>query len=136
MFLRGGYGLPAEYRIDDASNTVLSRAWGRLTDEDLLDHQQRLHADPAFRRDMQELFDLYDVEEVELTTDGIRAFAAATRFDERARRAFVVRQPAMFGLARMLQILTEDVVPDTVVQMDDHARAREWLGIQVGGKEK
>jgi len=78
---------------------------------------------------MNQLFDFWEVSEVQLSGAGVRAFASSTSFSEKARRVLVVRQPVMYGLARMAQILTEDVVPDTVVQRDDLEPACEWLGV-------
>jgi len=121
--------MPADFRIHPEHGFVFSRAWGELTDQDLLDHQSCLRSHPDFRPDMNQLFDFWDVSDVRVSSSGIRAYADSTPFSEKARRALVVRQPVMYGLARMLQMLTENVVPDTVVQRNNVQAACEWLGI-------
>jgi hypothetical protein len=57
--------MPADYTIDAARQFVYSRGWGALTDEDLLDHQQRLALDPRFHSNYCQLIDFLGVTSVD-----------------------------------------------------------------------
>jgi hypothetical protein len=128
--------VPADYEIDVAAGTVFSRAWGVLTDGDLLAHQRRLRKDPAFQPSMRQLFDFREVTEVQVTGDGVRTLASANKFGKGARRAFVVKPgaDAMFGLLRMFQILTTMDQDELRVQFDAIDSARNWLGLGDGDR--
>lgn len=121
--------MPADYRIDRQRGVVLSRAWGILTDGDLLDHQQRLRSDPHFTPSLNQLFEFQDVVEIRVTAGGIRLLADRNPFGQGSRRAFTVLATAMFGLLRMFEILTSEHPDDLRVQFNNVQGAREWLGI-------
>lgn len=123
--------MPAEYRIDRELGVVLSRAWGVLTDGDLLDHQRRLLEDPRFDSSLNQLFDFLEVDDVQVTSSGIRVLADRSPFREGSRRAFSIKPgaAAMYGLMRMFQILTSDYPDELRVQFNDLAKARVWLGM-------
>lgn len=128
--------MPAEHVIDAEAGVVYSRAWGVLTDDDLLDHQRRVRDDPDFRPGLNQLFDFYDVSEVAVTPAGIRTLAERNPFGDGARRAFTVRPGAlaMFGLLRMFELLTSEHPDELRVQFDDVRMARQWLGLANEGE--
>jgi hypothetical protein len=98
-----GY-MPADYTIDAARQFVYSRGWGVLTDEDLLDHQQRLALDPRFHSHFCQLIDFLGVTSVDaVTANGVRAVARRHLYGPGARRAIVAPDLALFGLARMFE---------------------------------
>ncbi len=127
--------MPADYVIDVDAGAVISRAWGVLTDFDLLDHQRRLGADPAFKPGFNQLFNFSDVTLVELTAEGIRTLAERNLFRAGARRAFLVHPGAltMFGLLRMFEILTSQYPDELRVEFNHVDAAREWLGLPPSG---
>jgi len=121
----------AEHYIDEKLGIVFSRAWGVLTDEDLLQHQRRLRVDTSFHPALNQLFDFYDVTAVEVSGLGIRTLADRNPFGAGARRAFVVRREslALYGLLRMFQALTSEHPDELRVQFEDVSQAQCWLGI-------
>jgi hypothetical protein len=123
--------MPAEYLIDRKLCVVFSRAWGVLTDTDLLEHQRRLGQDPQFEPSLNQIFDFLGVTVVEVTPMGIRTLAERTLFGAGARRAFVVHPGAMamFGLMRMFEILTSEHPDELRVQFDHVKKAQQWIGI-------
>jgi hypothetical protein len=121
--------VPAAYTIDPNQRVVYSRAWGILTDGDLLGHQSRLKADPAFDPSFNQLFDFRTVTEARLTSDGVHHLARRNAFGLHSRRAFVVLSPEMYGMMRMFEILTSDDPDELRVQFSDLAEAYRWLGI-------
>ena len=54
--------MPISYEIDSVRRLVLATATGVLTDEDVLQHKQRLAKDPDFRPGMRELSDVRAIE--------------------------------------------------------------------------
>ena len=123
--------MPAEYHIDKKSNAVFSKAWGTLSDSDLLEHQRLITNDPAFTPDLNQLFNLMEVARIALTSEGIRLLASRDPFGMDAKRAFVIAPGAMevFGMMRMFQILTDEHPDELRVQFDHIGEARSWLGL-------
>ncbi len=121
--------MPAAYCIDPDRRIVFSRAWGVLTDDDLMDHQFRLRSDPAFRPDFNQLFDFLGVTDAQITPEGVRQLARRNAFGHQARRAFVVLSPLMYGMMRMFEILTSDDPDELRVQVNNIQSAYAWLGI-------
>lgn len=123
--------MPADYEIDLDRGVVFSRASGVLTDQDLLDHHDRLSGDPDFDPSMHHFFDLEEVEEVDVSPRGIRALAQRSPFGPDSRRALVVDpdRPALFGMLRMYEAWCEQHPDDMRVQYDHTGEARRWLGI-------
>lgn len=125
--------MPAAYTIDPVRRVVFSRAWGILTDEDLLEHQRQLKADPAFDPSFNQLFDFRCVTESQLTGEGVRQLARRNAFGAHAKRVFVVLSPVMYGMMRMFEILTSDDPDELQVQVSQIDEAYQWLGIAEGG---
>jgi len=123
--------MPAEYHIDKELGVLFSKAWGTLSDSDLLEHQRLITSDPAFTADLHQLFTLMEVTEVALTSGGIRLLASRDPFGVGSKRAFIVTPGAMvvFGMMRMFQILTDEHPDELRVQFDHIGKARSWLGL-------
>ncbi len=123
--------MPVEYDIDKELNMLFSKALGRLVDSDLIEHQRLITNDPAFVPDLHQLFDLREVTDVALTTEGIRLLASRNPFGVGAKRAFIVAPGAMvvFGMLRMFQIFTDEFHDELRVQFDHIGEARSWLGL-------
>lgn len=121
--------MPADYEIETKAGVVHSRAWGSLTDEDLLDHHRRLEDDPDFDPSWNHYFDFEGVEEADLSAEGIRTLAGRSPFSEASRRALVVDpdRPALFGMLRMYEAWCEQHPDDMRVQYNHSGKARRWI---------
>lgn len=120
--------MPADFQIAAEYNVVVSRGWGRLSDDDLIAHQGQLAGNPQFQPDYNQLFNFMDVQDIAITPGGIHRFATLDPFGRTSRRAFVVLKSAMYGFALMAEIvLAKD--PALRVQFDDIEKACGWLGI-------
>lgn len=101
--------MPISYRIDPERQLILTRAWGVLTDAELLAHKDRLLHDAAFDPGMPELSDVRAIERLDVTTVGVKAMVAHdTAHSERRsghRLALVVPTDEAFGMARMYQLM-------------------------------
>jgi hypothetical protein len=100
--------MPCAYTIDLARSLVLSRGWGAVADRELLAHVRALTADPRFARNFHQLIDLRDVTDVQITASCIREMVRLNPFGAGARRAVVVTNDVVFGMARMYQILSDE----------------------------
>ena len=120
--------MPCGYTIDLAQSLVLSRGWGLVTDRELLAHVHALTADPRFARSFRQLVDLRDVTDVQVTASTIREMVKLNPFGAGARRAVVVTNDVVFGMARMYQILTDESPDELRIfrKVDD---ALQWLWI-------
>jgi hypothetical protein len=96
--------MPADYTIDVKRQLVHSRAWGHVTDTDLLEHQRRLALDPRFHPDFSQLWDLLAVTNHDaVTVNGVRDVAQRHLFGPHSRRAIVAADLGSFGMARMFE---------------------------------
>lgn len=92
------------YEIDDAGGLIRFRFHGPVSDAEAFAADEALRGDPAFRPDLDQLVDMSDAEETELTPAGIRELTERPpAFSARSRRAIVVRGDLGFGLARVFQ---------------------------------
>jgi hypothetical protein len=121
--------MPISYSIDPERRLVLTKAWGVLTDNDLLQHKENLARDPAFSVGMRELSDVREIQRLDVTSTGVRAMVAHD--DRRAhqsaqhRMALVVPNDEVFGMARMYQTMG---APDNPVRIFRNLQLAEaWL---------
>ena len=119
--------MPFAYVIDLERGILFTRAWGRFTDDDVLEHQRRKKVDPDFDPGYRELVDLSQVEEFELTVDGILEIVANDNWGNKARRAFISPTDVIFGMARMYETLL-DGAPQEVAVFRTVSEAWQWLG--------
>lgn len=120
--------MPHAYVLDEAHSLVLSRAWGALTDQELLSHLTTFANDPRFRPTFHQLADLREVTNLAVTSSGIRYQVRESPFAAGSQRALVVSSDVAFGMARMFQILHDESAGDVEVfrNLDD---ALAWLGL-------
>jgi len=95
------------YVILEPRQLVCSRATGALTDEDLFEFMGRLRADPQFRSDFCHLADFRSVTALEITAAGVRRVSEIAPFGPGSRRALVAESEAIFGMARMYELVSE-----------------------------
>jgi hypothetical protein len=126
--------MPASYRIDVRSGVVFTVFEGRVTNEELLEYQQRLAADQDFRPTMNNVIDTRGVTDVSVTVLGLRIAATPSIFAPGSRRAIIASgtSPAYRygeGYLRMFEALRhqsgEDIKFFSTVE-DVH----RWLGLK------
>jgi hypothetical protein len=120
--------MPCGYTIDMARSLVLSRGWGVVMEREILAHVRALIADPRFGRNFHQLLDMRDVTNLQFTASSVREMVRLNPFGAGARRAVVVTNDIVFGMARMYQILADESPDELQIfrKMDD---ALQWLGI-------
>ena len=118
--------MPASYQIDTSVRVIFSKAEGRLTDADLLAHHKKLRADPAFDWAFDQIYDLRDVTEIDVSDDTIRQLAERQPFLPSVQRAFVAESESARELAQKYFDYA-GVDPEQARTFTDMDDARRWL---------
>jgi len=128
---RDGSGdfVPADYKIDKARRFVLSTGTGLLSKEDVLDHMDRISADPDFDPTFSQLLDFTKVTEVGFGPEEVRQFAERNIFSSRSRRAFLVQNDLHYGLARMFEIHRELKGETGIAVFRSMEDAMDWIAV-------
>jgi len=72
--------MPTNYRIDKTLGMIFSSASGVVTDDDLRGHQRAVLADPGFDPRFSQIWDFERVEEVEVSSEALRALAESKSY--------------------------------------------------------
>jgi hypothetical protein len=121
--------MPSAYKIDKERRLVTSSAWGVVTPQDVFSHQQKITADPEFVPTYSQLLDFTRTTKLEFTAADVKAFAARRIFAASAKRAIVVPDMELFGLAWMFEILRDAKGDEGIRVFTKIEEAREWLGV-------
>ena len=113
--------------IDKQRQLIRTFAEGRVTFDDVKEHQDRLLADPDFDASFDQLIDTTTVSKFEISADEARVLATRRIFSLDSRRAFVATEPHVFGLARMMEIYREDIEYAEVEVFYSMDEALKWL---------
>jgi hypothetical protein len=133
--------MPADFELMPRTRTVYTRAWGALTDADLLGHMARITAlfkAGAVDSDWAQLIDFSAVENMDgVSTAGVRQVAEGNPWPRYAVRVCIVGSDEQFGLVRMYQALGDPKTDDlgifrSAADADAYiARERARLGIAI-----
>jgi len=119
--------VPVSYAIDTKQKLVTTTLRGVVTDDEVLDHNRRLRADPAFDPGYWQLVHMTEITESRVTTNLINETSADQFFDPGTRRAFVASTDSIFGMARKFALQAE-AEGQTIEVFRDLHKAKEWLG--------
>jgi hypothetical protein len=121
--------LPATYSIDVERKLVLSRAWGVMTDEDVLEHARMLRADPLFDPTYRQLLDMSGITEDRVHTNTKQESSTYSQlFASGVRRAWIASADYTFGMARMYAVAAERH-GQTIGVFRTRSEAEKWLGL-------
>jgi len=121
--------MPISYAIDPIEQLVTTRLWGVMIDDEVRDHNRKLHADPAFNPGYRQLVDMTEVTESRVGTNTINETSADHFFNPGTPRAFVATSDAIFGMARKFALQAESE-GQTIQVFRDMEKARKWLGLR------
>jgi hypothetical protein len=119
--------MPLAYKIDKERRLVMITGWDMIARQDVIDHQQKLAADPDLSPTYSSIADFTRVTKLEVTAADVRTFAAKSVFAPNARRAIVVSDVEAFGLARMFEILRDAQGEEGIRVFQKIEDAREWV---------
>ena len=97
--------MPFDFVIDAEHRIVYSRAWGEFTEADVLAHRQHLKANPQFDATFRQLADFSGVTRFTISATSVKALTSSDPWDSEARRAVFAPADAVFGMARMYEML-------------------------------
>ena len=121
--------MPASYHIDVRAGVVFTVLEGHITNEEILDHQHRLSADPNFRPTMNHVIDARGVTDVSVTALGLRLLTTRSNLGPGSRRAIIEGDAIPpYGYLRMFETLRSQSGADIKIfsTVED---AHRWLGL-------
>ena len=128
-----------DFKLDNVARVVRSRVWGVFTDDDLLNHLERmqeLFADGSLDPTWAQIADLSAVESFhDVSSEGIWRQARLNPWPQGALRAVIAPMDIGFGLARMYKQLCEDK-GENVHIVRSEAEALAWISQERGGSGK
>lgn len=107
----------------------MSRIWGPATEAEILEHNRQLKGDPMFDPTFRQFADMSEVTEILVSTETIEDTAHDAFFAPGVRRAFVAKDDACYGMARMYALYAESL-GQLVHVFREAAEAEAWLGLQ------
>lgn len=117
-----------QHRLDHERRIVWLTGTGAVTLEAVLRDQDLLRADPDFKADYGLLADYRDADLSAFDAAKMRVISARSPLAPTARRAFVVRGDANFGLGRMFETYSRLSERAAVVRIfQDLDEALAWL---------
>jgi hypothetical protein len=113
--------------IDKQGRLIRTSVEGRVTFDDVKEHQDRLLADPGFDASFDQLIDTTTASKFDISADDARVLATRRIFSPDSRRAFVATEAHIFGLARMMEIYREGLEYAEVEVFYSLNEALKWL---------
>jgi len=120
--------MPLTYHIDKSNNIMTCDLSGYCDIGTINELRNSLRTDPDFSPDINLLFNLLDVTELDLSNAEFQEIADNSPMSKSARRAYVVPTEKMFGMLRIFAGHSDAEAGGFQVfrQLED---AREWLGL-------
>ena len=94
----------------------------------MLEHNEKLRNDANFDPSFRQLADMREVSEILVSTSLIKRTAQDQFFTPGARRAFIAKDGAIFGMARMYALHAESL-GQVIEVFRDRGAAEAWLGL-------
>ena len=121
--------MPADFSIDVKHRMVFSKATGVLTVGNVLDHMDRLIHHPDFLPAFNQIFDMREVTEIEMSNEDIKRLAGPNIFATESHRALLVTPGLQFGLGRMFATYRELAGETGIRILTDEKEARSWVSL-------
>lgn len=99
--------MPTRFELDRSQRIVHSRAWDRLTDAEMLDHQAgiaKLFQNGTLDATWAQIFDFGAVTEVSVSTDIVVRLSNENPWPVECVRVIITPGTLLFGLSRMFQL--------------------------------
>lgn len=120
--------MPARYVIDVENRVVWATFHGVITYADAAEMAAALAKDSRFDPDFSELADFEEGTDLQLQFHDFRDLSRMDPFSISAKRAFVARSRALYGVLRIYQIMRED--SPNVRLFDTLDEAVRWLRVE------
>ena len=121
--------MPITSSVDHNRKCVFTTIKGTVTDEDMIESQVKLNANPDFNPEYHHFIDCTKIQKLKISPKGIQIITSGDMFSPGTRRAFVVSSDAVFGFSRMFQMYREQGSEKTEV-FRDMEEAQHWLCLE------
>jgi hypothetical protein len=108
---------------------VFSKATGVFTVGDGLDHMDRLIHHPDFKPEFNQILDMREVTQVELSSEDLKKLAAKNIFANTSHRALLVTPGLQFGLGRIFATYREFAGETGIRILTDEKEAHSWVSL-------
>jgi hypothetical protein len=123
--------MPFSYVVYSEHRLVISTGSDRVTWEEIKTRQDQTKTDPDFNPEFNQIVDLRAVTGFDMTIEHAGLLAGRMIFSATSKRAFVAASPAVFGMSRMWEILTElSDNPSQIRVFYDLPSALKWLSLE------
>jgi len=124
--------MPFSYVVYKEQRLVISTGSGRVTCAEIRERQDQTSNDPDFDSEFNQIVDLRAVTDFEVSIEEFRALARRRIFAPSSRRAFVAKDPHIFGMGRLWEIESEtfDIETSKIHVFYDLASALHWIGVE------
>ncbi len=119
--------MTAYFKIDKEHRLVMTTVSGVFNVADVLAHQVNLRKDPDFDPSFSQLIDFTHVTRVELKREEVQRVAQESIFSPHSRRALLASNDAVFGLARMFEMLRENMGEQGIRVFRNLDEALDWV---------
>src|SRR5580692_4284264 len=99
--------MPFSYVVCREHRLVISTGSALVTWEEIRERQDQIKTDPEFNPEFNQIVDLRAVTGVRMTSEQASTLARRMIFSATSNRAFVASNPAVCGVSRMWEILSE-----------------------------
>ncbi|NIA13136.1 MAG: hypothetical protein GWP08_03575 [Nitrospiraceae bacterium] len=126
--------MPRSYHYYEECRILVTRYWGNVTSEDMLEQARLVNEDHRIGPGTRELVDLRGVERVSASTESLKAVIENDSREPERYRGFrvgvVAPDDLTFGLTRMYATMTEvGDAPSVIKAFRTMEEAKQWLGI-------
>jgi hypothetical protein len=123
--------MPFSYVVYSEHRLVVSTGSDLVTWQEIKTRLDQTKTDPDFNPEFDQIVDLRAVTGFDMTGDHVRLLARRKIFSATSKRAFVATSPAVFGVGRMWEILTEmSDNPSQIRLFYDLPSALKWLNLE------
>ena len=125
--------MPIRTIIEKENGLIQTAASGRVSGAELVEYYTRLRGHPDFKRNLNEIFDASQVEQIDVTADDVRRLSAMTeeytRLGEPVKVAIVAPGDLEFGMSRMYEMLQVQSI-NTLKVFRERSAAERWINDQ------
>jgi len=119
--------MPVFYKIDKPHKLVMTTASDVFNLDTAFAHQDQLLKDPDFDAVYSQLLDLAHVTKVEFSADDVRQISTRSVFWPCSRRAILVNDDLLFGLATLFEMLRANAGEKGVRVFRSLNHALDWI---------
>jgi len=123
--------MPCCYVIDKKRRLIISTYSGRVTQAEIETSKDQFTHDPDFDPRFSQFVDMTAVVDLDISTDQAKTIAQRKVFSPASRRAFLARDPAVYGMYRLMEAYHSMAKGEEQVYVFyDRKEALKWLGLE------